>query len=152
VFIAASRAQATVDCLTATQEGASVYPLCQLSGQNGVRSTGILAPIRELLQNAVDAVRARRAHQGRPSDWGKIRIIIESQDSATPEVWLHVDDQGTGMSERVVTGPLIDFGKSFWSSTLMDDEFPGLRSQAPKLVGKFGIGFFLYSYWVTLYA
>ncbi|MCW2393252.1 hypothetical protein [Sphingobium sp. B11D3A] len=116
--------------------------LARTLGGRNLYGSGAIAPVRELLQNAVDAVRARRAHQNRESDWGKIRLIIESPDSDPSEVWLHVDDQGTGMSERVVTGPLIDFGKSFWSSTLMDEEFPGLRSHAPKLVGKFGIGFF----------
>lgn len=116
--------------------------LARTLGGRNLYGSGAVAPVRELLQNAVDAVRARRAHQERDEDWGKIRLIIESPDSAPDEVWLHVDDQGTGMSERVVTGPLIDFGKSFWSSSLMEEEFPGLRSHAPKLVGKFGIGFF----------
>lgn len=116
--------------------------LARTLGGRNLYGSGAIAPVRELLQNAVDAVRARRVHQERESDWGKIRLIIESSDSDRDEVWLHVDDQGTGMSERVLTGPLIDFGKSFWSSTLMDEEFPGLRSHAPKLVGKFGIGFF----------
>lgn len=116
--------------------------LARTLGGRNLYGSGVIAPVRELLQNAVDAVRARRAHQVREGDWGKIRLIIESPDSHPDEVWLHVDDQGTGMSERVLTGPLIDFGKSFWSSSLMEEEFPGLRSHAPKLVGKFGIGFF----------
>lgn len=116
--------------------------LARTLGGRNLYGSGAIAPVRELLQNAVDAVRARRAHQERDSDWGKIRLIIDSTDSDKAEIWLHVDDQGTGMSERVLTGPLIDFGKSFWSSSLMDDEFPGLRSRSPKMVGKFGIGFF----------
>lgn len=116
--------------------------LARTLGGRNLYGSGIIAPVRELLQNAVDAVRARRAHQGRESGWGKIRLIIESPEGDPTAIWLHVDDQGTGMSERVLTGPLIDFGKSFWSSSLMEEEFPGLRSHAPKLVGKFGIGFF----------
>ena len=116
--------------------------LARTLGGRNLYGSGAIAPVRELLQNAVDAVRARRALEGRDRDWGKVRLIIESPDSGSSDVWLHVDDTGIGMSERVVTGPLIDFGKSFWSSALADDEFPGLRSSAPKLVGKFGIGFF----------
>ena len=116
--------------------------LARTLGGRNLYGSGAIAPVRELLQNAVDAVRARRAHQAREDDWGKIRLIVERPDADSTDVWLHVDDTGTGMSERVVTGPLIDFGKSFWSSTLLDEEFPGLRSNAPQLVGKFGIGFF----------
>ena len=116
--------------------------LARTLGGRNLYGSGAIAPVRELLQNAVDAVRARRAHESRDNDWGKVRLIVECPDGKSGDVWLHVDDQGTGMSERVVTGPLIDFGKSFWSSTLVDEEFPGLRSAAPKLVGKFGIGFF----------
>lgn len=116
--------------------------LARTLGGRNLYGSGAIAPVRELLQNAVDAVRARRAHQSRDDDWGKIRLILERPEHGSDDIWLHVDDTGTGMSERVVTGPLIDFGKSFWSSNLMDEEFPGLRSTAPKLVGKFGIGFF----------
>ena len=116
--------------------------LARTLGGRNLYGSGAIAPVRELLQNAVDAVRARRAHESRDVKWGKIRLILERSDSESSDIWLHVDDNGTGMSERVVTGPLIDFGKSFWSSTLLDEEFPGLRSNAPKLVGKFGIGFF----------
>lgn len=116
--------------------------LARTLGGRNLYGSGAIAPVRELLQNAVDAVRARRAHESRDEDWGKIRLIVECPDPDNSDVWLHVDDTGTGMSERVVTGPLIDFGKSFWSSTLLEEEFPGLRSHAPKLVGKFGIGFF----------
>ena len=116
--------------------------LARTLGGRNLYGTGAIAPVRELLQNAVDAVRARRAHESREEHWGKIRLIIERPDPDSTDVWLHVDDCGIGMSERVVTGPLIDFGKSFWSSTLLEEEFPGLRSSAPLLVGKFGIGFF----------
>jgi hypothetical protein len=116
--------------------------LARTLGGRNLYGFGAIAPVRELLQNAVDAVRARRAHQSRENNWGKVRLIIERSEGESRDIWLHVDDMGIGMSERVVTGPLIDFGKSFWSSALMDEEFPGLRSSAPKLVGKFGIGFF----------
>jgi hypothetical protein len=46
------------------------------------------------------------------------------------------------MSERVLVGPLLDFGRSFWNSPLLQDEFPGLESRGVQVVGKFGIGFF----------
>jgi hypothetical protein len=46
------------------------------------------------------------------------------------------------MSERVLVGPLIDFGVSFWSSPLLHEEFPGLAALGINPVGRFGIGFF----------
>lgn len=112
-------------------------------GGSNLYGKGAYAPIRELLQNAVDAIRARRRIENRPNTWGKIRLSLEGRKGpAGGEVWLHVDDTGTGMSERVLTGPLIDFGKSLWNSNLLQEEFPGLETRGIKPIGKFGIGFF----------
>jgi hypothetical protein len=91
--------------------------------------------LRELIQNARDAICARRAierdHEG--------EIII----TYTPETHtLTVDDDGIGMSERVLTGPLLGFGTSFWASDLVRSEFPGLVSSAFQSSGRFGLGFF----------
>jgi hypothetical protein len=109
-----------------------------LGGRN-LYGRGAYAPIRELLQNAADAIRARRRLEDRDVAWGRIRLILESAGSDT---WLHVDDTGVGMSERVLVGPLLDFGRSFWNSPLLQEEFPGLESRGIKPLGKFGIGFF----------
>lgn len=110
-----------------------------LGGQN-LYGNSPIPPIRELLQNAVDAIRARRVIESRPSDWGRIRVTIEQKSG--DKIVLHVDDQGVGMSERVLTGPLIDFGSTFWGSDLARHEFPGLISRRPMTIGQFGIGFF----------
>lgn len=94
--------------------------------------------LRELLQNARDAIAARRSID---NDFvGKIRVRLTKQpDNAFA---LQVEDNGVGMSERVLTGPLLDFGTSFWISNLVQEEFPGLRSSSFRSVGKFGIGFY----------
>lgn len=113
--------------------------LAKTLGGRNLYGNDALAPLRELLQNSVDAIRARRAQENRAPDWGHIDIsLVQEKDGLT----LHIDDDGIGMSERVITGPLIDFGKSFWSSNLIRDEFPGLSSKYSKSIGKFGIGFF----------
>lgn len=96
-------------------------------------------PLREMIQNASDAVRARRLRDTGTSYTGMIAIQLEP---AADSYWLHVDDDGVGMSERVLTGPLLDFGKSFWKSDLVESEFPGLRSSGHESTGRFGIGFF----------
>lgn len=116
--------------------------LARTLGGRNLYGHGAFAPIRELLQNGIDAVRARRLQEERPNDWGRVRLTLEVSELRPDQIWLHVDDNGVGMSERVLTGPLIDFGKSFWSSSLMEEEFPGLQSRRLKPIGKFGIGFF----------
>jgi hypothetical protein len=98
-----------------------------------------LVPVRELIQNAADAVQARRRFQSRPGSWGEIRVSIATRDDGN---WLVVEDNGVGMSEQVLTGPLLDFGTSFWQSALAMEEFPGLAAAGMRPIGRFGIGFF----------
>ena len=57
-------------------------------------------------------------------------------------IWLHVEDDGIGMSERTITTPLLDFGKSFWSSDAVMQEFPGFGAKGLSATGRFGVGFF----------
>jgi hypothetical protein len=95
--------------------------------------------LRELIQNAADAVQARRRYQKRPADWGLIAVGLLAEGGRT---WLVVEDNGIGMSEQVLTGPLLDFGTSFWRSSLAMDEFPGLMAAGMHAIGRFGIGFF----------
>ena len=100
---------------------------------------GTVAPIREIIQNGLDAVNARRKLQGRPIKWGELMISLENREDG---YWLCFEDNGVGMSQLVLTGPLIDFGNSFWKSNLAIQEFPGLASAGMKSRGKYGIGFF----------
>lgn len=95
--------------------------------------------LRELIQNSADAVQARRRHQSRREDWGNIVVSLSEKPDGH---WLAVEDNGIGMSERVLTGPLIDFGTSFWRSSLATQEFPGLIAKGMNAIGRYGIGFF----------
>ena len=117
--------------------------LARTLGGRNLYGQSAYAPIRELLQNAVDAIRARRKLEGRSRDWGRIKLTLETaRPRSVDENWLHIDDTGMGMSERVLVGPLLDFGRSLWNSPLMQEEFPGLESRGIKPIGKYGIGFF----------
>ena len=96
--------------------------------------------IRELVQNASDAIGARCAVEGHGSR-GKITVRLrEGRDRDT--VVLEVEDDGIGMSTSTLTGDLMDFGKSFWPSARAAQEFPGLQSSGYTARGQFGIGFF----------
>lgn len=97
------------------------------------------APIRELIQNGLDAITARRRLQGRPPKWGELRVTLQRREEG---FWLCFEDNGVGMAQSVLTGPLIDFGNSFWKSSLAIQEFPGLAAAGMKSRGKYGIGFF----------
>jgi hypothetical protein len=97
-------------------------------------------PLRELIQNGNDAIRARRLHEKRKADFGSIEVSIS--EALAGEYWLKVADTGIGMSKRVMTDFLLDFGRSFWSSAQMQEEFPGLLAKGIAATGKYGIGFF----------
>lgn len=95
--------------------------------------------IRELIQNACDAIRARRILENRSDDWGTICIRLGKDERSE---WLEVEDNGIGMSLQVLTQYLLDFGKSYWGSDLMIEEFPGLLTTGIQATGRYGIGFF----------
>jgi hypothetical protein len=101
-------------------------------------------PLRELTQNASDAVRARRTLESRGVGWGEILISMGRDESGS---WIEVRDNGIGMSERVLTGPFLDFGKPFWGSGLMLSELPGLAASGFESTGRYGIGFFSVFMW-----
>jgi Histidine kinase-, DNA gyrase B-, and HSP90-like ATPase len=103
-----------------------------------------LIPLRELVQNASDAVRARRAFEGRPETWGALVVRI-GEDSQGP--WVEVEDNGIGMSTSVLTEVLLDFGATYWNSDLMRQELPGLLSSGFRPTGEYGIGFFSVFMW-----
>jgi hypothetical protein len=111
-----------------------------------------LVPLRELIQNAADAIRARRNmdlhfYRGEPEHRrGRITIRIENDagpDAGADKSWLMVEDDGVGMSEWVMTGALLDFGTSLWRSSKVGEEFPGLVvGDDFQPTGRYGIGFY----------
>lgn len=95
--------------------------------------------LRELLQNARDAVMASRALGALGETEGSITVHLEERDG---EDWLHVTDTGIGMSRYVLVHVLLDFGRSLWKDTALRREWPGLAATGFDAVGRFGIGFF----------
>lgn len=96
-------------------------------------------PLRELIQNSSDAIRARRHYEERAADFGEIKVALTTHDSTHV---LTVEDNGVGMSRRVLTEFLLDFGNSFWAKPQVQEEFPGLLSSGFRATGRYGIGFF----------
>lgn len=96
-------------------------------------------PLREAIQNAVDAIEAKRRLHGLDDTFGKIVVSYgEDKDGQ----WIEIADNGVGMSKRVITEKLLDFGSSYWQSSLMMDEHVGLLAKGFKSIGRYGLGFF----------
>lgn len=94
--------------------------------------------LRELLQNAQDAVMARNALDPGFGD-EEIRVSL-TEDNGT---WvLTVTDRGVGMDEDILTNALLDFGRSGWTSDVVRNKFVGLADGGFRPKGRFGIGFF----------
>lgn len=118
-----------------------VNRIVELFGGKKLYGQQMWVPIRELIQNAADAIRFRRELEPKQSSF-EGRITVRLRDDGSDTVYIEVEDDGLGMSEAVLTGPLIDFGSSYVSSSLVKSERPGLLSKGRKRSGKFGIGFF----------
>ncbi|POR40196.1 hypothetical protein CRT23_25280 [Methylobacterium sp. V23] len=115
--------------------------IVRLFGGFGLYGHDLIVPLRELIQNASDAIRARRVHEEDEAYRGRIDVSISDPDADGIQT-LSVEDNGIGMSEGVLVGPLLEFGKSFWNSDALMREFPGLISSKISQVGRYGIGFF----------
>ena len=114
-----------------------------LGGKALYGNTSII-PLRELIQNASDAIQAKCKLGEMKESEGRIDIRFVSDEKGG---FIEVEDNGIGMSQKVLTGPFIDFGSSFWGSELMRKEIPGLESTEFCSTGHFGIGFFSVFMW-----
>ena len=107
----------------------------------GTDADRLAIALREMVQNAADAIAARRVFDTDQSFEGNIRIRLRRED-ANGRYILQVDDDGIGMSPITLSGDLLDFGKSFWASERASREFPGIHAAGHSPRGRFGIGFF----------
>jgi hypothetical protein len=95
-------------------------------------------PLRELIQNACDALQAKRHFV---KDF-KGEIIVKYYDDTNGNDCLEIIDNGIGMSKSALLYGLLDFGNSYWKRNLIRKEHPGLISSGFSPIGNFGIGFF----------
>ncbi len=106
----------------------------------GTGADSLKIALRELIQNAADAIAARRLI-GESIFEGHIHTRLFRDHSNGRQV-LQVDDNGVGMSPKTLSDDLLDFGKSFWASERASSEFPGIHAAKHSPIGRFGIGFF----------
>ncbi|MBX9450789.1 MAG: ATP-binding protein [Mesorhizobium sp.] len=99
-----------------------------------------LVPLRELIQNAGDALRLRKALQAElPASSAPIIVEIGEQDGNT---FLQVSDTGIGMDAEIIQQQLLNFGQSGWRHDPILRDYAAKISNIPNVSGKFGIGFF----------
>ena len=91
----------------------------------------LLVVLRELIQNARDAIHARIKIDESYND-GKIIIRLKEDGKRR---FLEIEDNGTGMSLDCIKYHLLDFGNSYWKSSLSNMSTLDLIVQALLLSG-----------------
>jgi len=112
--------------------------LIERLGGAALYGTDYKVPLRELIQNARDAVACRRSLEKREQSWGEIRVSFADDDRGKTLV---VSDDGIGISEKGFEF-LLDFGGQYWKSSLSKEENVGIEKTLFEPAGFFGIGFF----------
>jgi len=96
--------------------------------------------VRELVQNAHDAMRLRQVTvqteaQRLPLSL-PIRVTLNTKTKT-----LEVSDSGVGMSQNVMTNYLLSIASDYWNSEQFATDFPSAIGGTFRPAGKFGIGF-----------
>ncbi len=85
-----------------------------LAGENMYGDPAVF--VRELLQNAIDAVRTReKLDKQLPNGW-KPQIQIRTWMDAEGFHWFRIEDNGIGMSEPIIREYFLKIGRSYYSS------------------------------------
>ena len=96
--------------------------------------------VRELIQNAIDAVRTRKQlDHSLPSDWtGQINIRTWSESGCH---WFRIEDNGIGMTEDIIRNYFLKVGRSYYNSDEFRQEKHRCKADPDYTpVSQFGIG------------
>jgi len=113
--------------------------------------------VRELIQNAVDAVREREYLQQRHPEYAKadlreqkadVVVWLGDFDEKANCAWLEVSDRGVGMTEKVLTDYFLTAGASYrrsdqWQRTFERTDLPEDEKMPRAAIlrsGRFGVG------------
>lgn len=97
--------------------------------------------VRELIQNAIDAVRTRpQLDKELPSSW-KPQINIRTWMDEEGYHWFRIEDNGTGMTKEIIRDHLLKVGSSYYTSAAFEQEKLRCRADPDyKPISRFGIG------------
>lgn len=100
-----------------------------------------MAAVRELIQNARDAVRLKSRLINSEADRALAALpITVSLKTSADRTTFEITDHGVGMSRTVMTDYLISIASDYWDSQFAAD-FPDVAEAGFDNAGKFGIGF-----------
>jgi hypothetical protein len=120
----------------------SLERLIEILGGSTLYGGDRFAPIRELLQNARDAVSLLKSEaEAEGVSLEPPRIVVELNHSESEGHELVVTDNGVGMTERVMANYLLGIAADYWHSADFYAEHPRSGATAFQPVGRFGIGF-----------
>jgi len=119
----------------------SIERLVGILGGRTLYGDDAFAAVRELLQNARDAILLQRAVDsisGHASQDGRIDVALESDGRGEALV---VNDNGVGMTADVITNYLLGIASDYWNSSHFFANYPGVAEAGFQPAGRFGIGF-----------
>jgi hypothetical protein len=98
--------------------------------------------VRELLQNSIDATRARRYLQGGQIASDDLPLRIDHWIDAEGSEWFAISDCGTGMTLSTIKNYLFRIGKSYYSSAdfLAEAKRAHRGGEVVVSIGRFGVG------------
>ena len=110
-----------------------------LVGDNLYQDPGVF--VRELVQNAIDAVRTRQKMDRRlPASW-KPQINIRCWMDEEGYHWFRIEDNGTGMNREIVEKYFLKVGSSYYASDdFRRDKYRNEVEPGYQPISRFGIG------------
>lgn len=118
----------------------SITRLVKLLAGESLYGRNFMAPVRELVQNAVDAVLLKKAVAKSQADTALATLPISvSLIDEKGGLALSVGDWGIGMSQGIIADHLLTIASNYWEVQYFSDFPGGAKSFTP--TGRFGIGF-----------
>lgn len=97
--------------------------------------------VRELIQNAIDAVRTRQQlDRNLPENW-KPQVNIRSWMDEEGYHWFRIEDNGTGMTKEIIENHFLKIGSSYYASDAFEKEKIRCKADPDYTpISRFGIG------------
>lgn len=97
--------------------------------------------VRELIQNAIDAVRTRQQlDRNLPGNW-KPQVNIRSWMDEEGYHWFRIEDNGTGMTKEIIENHFLKIGSSYYASDAFEKEKIRCKADPDYTpISRFGIG------------
>ena len=113
-----------------------------LSGKNLYSDPCVF--VRELLQNAIDAILWRDRNDLNFDAKQDGKIIITTWHDETGQGWFRIEDNGTGMDENIIKNYFLNVGRSYYTSDDFEKERDSIAKDKTyktyKPISRFGIG------------